>query len=132
MEIDQIYKCSVCGHIIEILRVGEDNLSCCNKPMDLQKANTVDASTEKHVPIITQEKDKVIVNVGATPHPMEESHYIEWIELVTSYSIQRIYLAPNSPPMAEFEINPSYPSEKIVKYYARAYCNLHGLWRSKG
>ena len=130
MERNQIYKCSVCGHIIEILHSSDGKLVCCDKPMELQRANTVDASIEKHVPVITQKKDKVIIKVGSEPHPMVENHYIEWIELITSYSIQRIYLTPNSPPMAEFEINPNYPSEKIVPYYARAYCNLHGLWQS--
>ncbi len=113
----QIWKCEVCGNIIEVLHEGADSLVCCGKPMIEQKENTVDASLEKHVPIIDGKK----VIVGEILHPMEESHYIEWIEAVgENGESSKMFLGPGDKPEAEFCFE--------VKF-ARVYCNLHGLWK---
>ncbi|OYT36445.1 desulfoferrodoxin [Candidatus Pacearchaeota archaeon ex4484_71] len=114
----EIYKCEICGNIIEIIHNGKGEISCCGKPMVLKKENSIDASTEKHVPKI--EGKKVIV--GFTPHPMDENHSIEWIEATgEGDKIERIHLHPSEKPEAIFDFNP---------LSARAYCNLHGLWKS--
>lgn len=115
----EIYKCSVCGNIIEVLYAGGGQLSCCGETPILQKDNSVDASLEKHVPIINGKK----VMVGSVAHPMEEKHYIMWIEGTSENGeISKIFLKPGNKPEAEFCFK--------VKS-ARAYCNLHGLWKSK-
>ena len=115
---NQIWKCEVCGNIIEILHEGADSLVCCKQPMILQEENTVDAAIEKHVPVIEGNN----VKVGSVPHPMDEDHYIEWIEVINGEKVPKKFLKPGDAPEAEFcaEINS-----------ARAYCNLHGLWKSK-
>lgn len=114
----EIYKCSICGNIIEVLHVGGGELVCCNKPMSLMTENTVDAATEKHVPVI----EGNTVKVGSVLHPMEEAHYIEWIEATSSSGeVCKKFLKPGEQPIAEFPFNP---------VSAREYCNLHGLWKS--
>lgn len=119
-----IYKCEICGNIIEVLHEGADALVCCGKPMTLLGAKTADTSTEKHVPFIKRDGDKYIVKVGEnTPHPMEEKHYIEWIELVVDGAVYKKFLKPGDAPEAVFEV----PEGKEVS--AREYCNLHGLWK---
>ena len=124
MEKNQIYKCSVCGNIVELLHVGGGTLVCCGQDMILQEANTVDASLEKHVPVIEKTAKGVKIKVGSIPHPMEEAHFIEWIEIMVDDKVDRQYLKPGDIPEAEFNID----GEGLV---ARAYCNLHGLWQSK-
>jgi len=119
----QIYKCAKCGNIIEVLHVGAGELVCCGEPMDLQKANTVDASSEKHVPIIEKTEKGVKVKVGSVPHLMEESHFIEWIEVIADGKSYRTFLHPGDAPEAEFCI-------EVENITAREYCNLHGLWSS--
>jgi len=114
----EIYKCEVCGNIVEVLHEARGQLVCCGQPMKLQKENTVEASTEKHIPIIKGNK----VNVGSVPHPMEAQHYIEWIEASDGKQTAIIFLEPNQKPEVEFSFKPKF---------ARAYCNLHGLWKSK-
>jgi superoxide reductase len=119
MERNEIYKCEVCGNIIEIVHRGGGALICCGQPMKLQKTNEVDASQEKHVPIINGKK----VKVGSIEHPMIEEHYIEWIEATSEDGqIAKVFLKPNMKPEAKFSFKP---------LTARAYCNLHGLWKSK-
>jgi superoxide reductase len=115
----EVYKCSVCGNIVEVLYSGGGELVCCGKPMMLQVANAEDkASKEKHVPIIKGN----VVAVGSVPHPMEEKHYIMWIEAESAEGeTERAFLEPCDEPEAEFDFK--------VKS-ARAYCNLHGLWKS--
>jgi superoxide reductase len=76
----QIYKCEICGNIVEVLHTGKGQLVCCGQPMKLQVENTVDASKEKHVPVVEKIEEGIKVKVGSVPHPMEEKHYIEWIE----------------------------------------------------
>jgi superoxide reductase len=122
MKLNEIYKCSVCGNIVEVVHVGGGVLVCCGQDMILQTENSVDASLEKHVPVIEKTETGVKVKIGATPHPMEEVHYIEWIEVIVGDRVDRRYLKPGDAPEAEFNRS----GENII---ARAYCNLHGLWK---
>jgi len=119
----EIYKCEVCGNIVEVLHAGAGELVCCGQPMKLFKENTVDAAKEKHVPVIEKVANGYKVKVGSVPHPMEEKHYIEWIELIAGGKAYRQFLKPGEAPEAFFAID----AEKVT---AREYCNLHGLWRS--
>jgi superoxide reductase len=118
----EIYKCDVCGHIIEILHEGAGELVCCNQAMMLLKENTTDAAVEKHVPVIEEQDSGYLVKVGSVAHPMEEKHYIEWIELIADGKAYRQFLNPGDTPEAFFEI-------KAGSVTAREYCNLHGLWK---
>ena len=122
IEKNKIYKCNKCGNIVEVLHVGGGTLSCCGEPMQELIENTVDASKEKHVPVITSIAGGYKVTVGSIEHPMEEKHFIEWIELVTPTGVLRKQLKPGDKPEAIF-----LTEEKTV--YAREFCNLHGLWR---
>lgn len=119
----EVYKCEVCGNIVEVLHAGAGELVCCGQPMKLFVENTVDAAKEKHVPVIEKIDGGYKVKLGSVPHPMEEKHYIEWIELVAGSKVQRQFLKPGDAPEATFQT-----TAKDVS--ARAYCNLHGLWRS--
>jgi superoxide reductase len=119
----EVYKCSVCGNIVEVLYAGGGTLVCCGKPMELQVENTVDASKEKHVPVIEKTSDGILVKVGSVEHPMEEKHYIMWIELNVDGKVYKQFLKPGDKPQALFKVD-----GKVL--YAREYCNLHGLWKS--
>ncbi len=119
----QIYKCEVCGNIVEVLHEGVGQLVCCGQPMKLMKENTVDAAKEKHVPVIAKMADGYRVTIGSVPHPMEERHYIEWIELMADGRVYRQFLQPGGKPEAFFKI-------EAKNINAREYCNLHGLWKS--
>lgn len=123
-ERDQIYKCNICGNIVEVLHTSVGELVCCGQPMQLLKENTVDASKEKHVPVIEKTKDGVRVKIGSIPHPMEEKHYIEWVEIIADGRSYKKFLKPSDAPEAEFCV-------KAQKITAREHCNLHGLWASK-
>jgi superoxide reductase len=118
-----IYKCQVCGNIVEVLHGGEGTLVCCGKPMVIQKENTVDASREKHVPVMEKTAQGVKVKVGSAPHPMEEKHYIEWIEVVAGGRAYREFLKPGGAPEATFCVDGRIEM-------VREYCNLHGLWKA--
>jgi len=118
----QIYKCSSCGNIVEVVHAGEGDLVCCGEPMKLMKENTVDAAKEKHVPVIEKVAGGYKVKVGSVPHPMEEKHYIEWIELTADGKVYRQFLKPGQVAEAVFMIEAKSVS-------AREYCNLHGLWK---
>jgi len=119
----QVYKCDTCGNIVELLHPGEGELVCCGAPMRLMVENTVEASKEKHIPVIEKIAGGFRVKVGSVAHPMEEKHYIEWIEAITpDGGISRQYLLPGEAPEAVFMID----AERIT---AREYCNLHGLWQ---
>jgi len=118
----QVYKCEVCGNIVEVLHTGKGQLVCCNQPMKLMEENTVDAAKEKHVPVIEKIEKGFRVKIGSIAHPMEEKHYIEWIELIADERAYRQFLNPGDKPEAEFEID----AESIS---AREYCSLHGLWK---
>lgn len=121
--LDQVHQCSVCGNITEVLHPSGGTLSCCGQPMDLLEENSVDAAVEKHVPVIEKIEGGFKVTVGEVNHPMVEKHYIEWIELLAPDQVLRSYLKPGEAPEATFHTEAS-------SVRARAYCNLHGLWRS--
>ncbi len=123
MERLQVYKCEVCGNIVEVLHVGEGELVCCDQPMKLQTENTVDASKEKHVPVMERVDGGVLVRVGSVAHPMEEKHYIEWIEVVADGRVLRQFLKPGEKPEAFFKTE-----AKEIKL--REYCNIHRLWKA--
>ena len=118
----QIYKCSVCGNVVEVLHAGVGQLVCCGQPMQLFQEKTGDTGREKHVPVIEETATGVRVRVGSVPHPMEENHYIEWIEVVADKKAYREFLKPGDAPQADFVL-----AAKEVT--ARAYCNVHGLWK---
>ncbi|MGE4520499.1 MAG: desulfoferrodoxin [Desulfobacteraceae bacterium] len=119
----EVYKCVVCTNVVEVLRGGNGELVCCGKPMKNMRENTEDAANEKHVPVVEKLDGKVRVTVGSTLHPMEEKHYIEWIQVLTDDGTSyRKYLEPGQEPAAEFPVT----SGRIT---AREYCNLHGLWK---
>ena len=120
----QVYKCEICGNIVEVLHGGKGQLVCCGKPMTLLEENTTDAATEKHVPVVEKTDKGYLVKVGSVAHPMLEEHYIQWIELVADGTSYIKYLKPGDAPEAEFCIE----AESV---YAREYCNLHGLWKGE-
>ena len=119
----QVYKCEVCGNIVEMLHEGKGELVCCGKPMKLIVENTVDAAREKHVPVVEKTDTGVKVTVGSVAHPMEEKHYIEWIEVIADGKAYRRFLKPGEAPEAVFSI-------EAGEVTAREYCNLHGLWKA--
>lgn len=122
---NQIYKCNICGNIVQVLHAGDGELVCCGEPMKLQEEKGLDQEgEEKHVPVIEKTGKGYLVKIGSVPHPMEENHYIEWIELVAEGKRYKKFLRPSDAPEAEFEI-----SDEIVS--AREYCNVHGLWKSE-
>jgi len=118
----QIYKCEICGNIVEVLHEGAGELVCCGKPMKLIVENTTDAAREKHVPVIEKITDGYKVSVGSILHPMIDTHYIEWIELDADGQVFRQYLKPGDTPVAIFNVS----AKKVT---AREYCNIHGLWK---
>jgi len=120
----QIYKCEVCGNIVEVLHEGAGELVCCGQPMILREENTVDAAKEKHVPVVEKTADGTRVKVGSVAHPMEEKHYIEWIEIIADGKAYRQFLNPGDAPEATFDI------EVGGDVTVREYCNIHGLWRA--
>ncbi len=119
----EIYKCEKCGNIVEVLHAGKGELVCCNEPMKLFKENSVDAAKEKHVPVVEKTSDGFSVKVGSVAHPMEEAHYIEWVEIIADGEAYRQFLNPGGTPEATFKID----ADKVT---AREYCNLHGLWKA--
>ena len=118
----QVYKCSVCGNIVEVLTGGAGELVCCGKPMEMLEEQTADAATEKHVPVIEKVDGGIKVTVGSVPHPMEAKHYIEWIELLADGKAYRQFLAAGDAPEAVFNVQADSVS-------AREHCNVHGLWK---
>ncbi|ADK85415.1 desulfoferrodoxin [Desulfarculus baarsii DSM 2075] len=120
----QVYKCEVCGNIVEVLNGGIGELVCCNQDMKLMSENTVDAAKEKHVPVIEKIDGGYKVKVGAVAHPMEEKHYIQWIELLADDKCYTQFLKPGQAPEAVFLI-------EAAKVVAREYCNIHGHWKAE-
>ncbi len=118
----EVYKCEACGNIVEVLHGGAGELVCCGSPMVKFTENTVDAAKEKHVPVIEKVDGGFKVKVGDVPHPMEDKHYIEWIEVIADGKVLRQFLAPGRAPEATFTID-------AASVTAREYCNLHGLWK---
>ncbi len=119
----EVYRCNICGNIVMVLHAGRGQLVCCNQPMELLKENTTDAAQEKHVPVIEKIEGGYKVKVGSVPHPMEEKHYIEWIELQADGKSYIQFLKPGEAPEAVFKVE----AEEVS---AREYCNLHGLWKA--
>lgn len=121
--VNQVYKCNICGNIVEVLHEGTGELVCCGEPMVLLQEKTEDEGMEKHVPVIEKSDNGVKVKVGSVAHPMEENHYIEWIEIIADGKTNRRFLKPGEQPEAIFE-------EKAENAKIREYCNIHGLWRA--
>jgi superoxide reductase len=118
-----IYKCELCGNMVEMIHVGGGELVCCGQPMKLLRENTTDAAQEKHVPVIEKVDGGYRVTVGSVPHPMAEEHFIQWIELLADGTAYRQFLKPGAEPSAFFCIEAHAVS-------AREFCNLHGLWKA--
>jgi superoxide reductase len=121
-ELLQVYKCNVCGNIVEVIHAGAGELVCCGQPMNLLVENTTDAATEKHVPVIEKTADGVKISVGSVAHPMQDDHFIEWIQILANGKSYRKFLKPSDPPEAEFSVTGDVT--------AREFCNLHGLWKA--
>jgi superoxide reductase len=120
---NEVYKCPLCGNIVQVMHTGAGELVCCGQPMDVMTENTVDAAQEKHIPVVEKTDNGYKVSVGSVAHPMEEKHWIEWIELVTDSAVYRVDLQAGDAPEAAF-------CTEADAVTARAYCNLHGLWKS--
>lgn len=118
-----VYKCEACGNIIEVLSGGQGELVCCGQPMKYMKEGTTDGAKEKHVPVIEKTPGGYKVKVGSVPHPMQEDHWIQWVELVADGVSYTRFLNPGDAPEAEFCIDGK-------NVFAREYCNLHGHWKS--
>ncbi|MDD2580584.1 MAG: desulfoferrodoxin [Desulfuromonadaceae bacterium] len=121
----EVYKCELCGNIIEVIHAGDGDLSCCGQQMKILSENTVDAAKEKHVPVIEKIDGGYKVTIGSVAHPMEEKHYIEWIELVADGKAYRQFLKPGDAPTATFNVT-------AINLSARELCNLHGVWSAQG
>ena len=119
----EVYKCMICGNIVEVAHGGDGELVCCGEPMKKLTENTTDAAQEKHVPVIEKIDGGYSVKIGSVEHPMTEEHYIEWIELLADGKAYRAFLKPGQSPQATFMID-------AVNISAREYCNLHGLWKA--
>ena len=119
----EVYKCDLCGNIVEVLTAGGGDLVCCGQPMKKLTENTTDAAVEKHVPVVEKTAEGYLVKVGSVDHPMTAEHYIEWIELIAGDTVYRQNLNPGDKPAACFPVT----ADTVT---ARAYCNLHGLWKA--
>ena len=120
----ELYHCSICGNVVEVVNTGATSLVCCNKPMEKLVAGVTDASLEKHVPIVESIENGIKVKVGSAPHPMEEKHFIRFIEVSTKNQVLRAELSPNQAPEASFLVK----ADDVVE--VREYCTLHGLWNA--
>lgn len=120
----EIYKCEICGNVVEVLHGSVGQLVCCGQPMKLMETKKEEEGYEKHLPVVEKENGKIVVKVGSIPHPMEEQHFIEMIEVITNDDkIFRKYLKPGDEPKAEFDV------DEIKE--AREYCTIHGLWEKE-
>ena len=119
----QVYQCGICGNIVEVIHAAAGQLVCCNQPMNLVTENTTDAAQEKHVPVVEAVDGGIKVTVGSVAHPMDDDHYIEWIEACVDGKAYTCFLAPGQTPEAVFPIE----GDQIA---VRAFCNLHGLWKA--
>ena len=118
----EVFKCDICGHIVEVLHQGAGELVCCGQAMKQLVENTVDAAKEKHVPVVEKVDGGVTVKVGGVAHPMEEKHWIEWVQIIADGKSYRQFLDPGDAPEATFNVD----ADQVT---AREYCNLHGLWK---
>jgi superoxide reductase len=125
MEKGQIYRCNTCGNMFELINIGGGTaVTCCGSDMELLSDAPKDVGAEKHIPVIEKTDSGVKVKIGQVPHPMEETHYIAWIEIITDNETQRVFLKPGDAPQAEFKI------DDTTNLFAKEYCTVHGLWRS--
>ena len=125
MQINQLYKCNVCGNVVELAHIGVGQLVCCGQPMQLLEPKSTEEGIEKHLPVLDHQLNKLIVKIGSVPHPMDEAHYITFVELIEkSGKICRKYLKPGDLPQVEFDIKDSDQIDSV-----RQYCNIHGLWQ---
>ena len=120
----EVYKCTHCGNIVEVLHGGKAPLICCGEPMKQLREGQTDGASEKHVPVIEKTENGYKVSVGSVAHPMAEEHWIEWIELIADGISYKKFLNPGDAPVAEFCV-------KADKVTAREFCNLHGLWKAE-
>ncbi len=125
-KIKEIYRCNVCGNIVEMVHGGVGELICCGQPMEQLIERQTDVGPEKHIPIIEKTKKGIKVKIGEVPHPMEENHYIEWVELIIDGKAYREFLEPGDAPEVEFNLD--IPEDSTLK--VREYCNIHGLWHA--
>ena len=121
----EVWKCDICGNIVEVLHAGVGQLVCCGQDMNLMEAKTKDAGNEKHVPVVEIQKGGTIIRVGEIPHPMEDKHHIEWVELMVDDRVHRQFLTPGEKPEAVFDIDVSGKT-----FVVREFCNIHGLWET--
>jgi len=119
----QVYRCEVCGNIVDVVHESAGELSCCDQPMKLYEENTTDAAQEKHVPVVEKVDGGYKVIVGSVAHPMDDDHLIEWIELLDGNDVLRHFLKAGEEPLALFRT-------ETTNVTARAYCNKHGFWKS--
>jgi superoxide reductase len=124
-KLHNVYKCEICGNVIEVVHPGAPALVCCGQDMNLMEAQTADSSVEKHVPVIEKTDSGITVKVGSVPHPMEEKHFIEWIEVISGDRKYLKFLKPGQPAEATFPVKDS-------PITVREYCNVHGLWKAEG
>ena len=122
-----LYKCNVCGNLVEVVLEGEGELVCCSQPMEHVKPHSPNEEMlgEKHVPVISVTENETEIRVGSIPHPMEDKHYIQFIEAYSPDKnyVKRKYLYPNEKPLLKFKCH-------CAKVVARELCNIHGLWES--
>lgn len=123
VELNEIYKCNVCGNIVEVRHASIGELVCCGQPMEHLYEKNHDQGLEKHVPIVTQTNNGLLVKIGSVAHPMEEKHYIEFVEVIVEGEIHIKYFKPGDKPEHEFRVRGN-------KYNVREYCNVHGMWRN--
>jgi len=123
----QVYRCNICGNMVEVVHIGTGKLVCDGQPMQLLEEKTGDLGPEKHIPVILKTENGIKVKVGDIAHPMEDNHCIEWIEIIAKDKVYRKVLKPGEKPEAEFDI----PVEDIDEVQAREYCSIHSLWKSK-
>lgn len=124
-KLRELYRCNICGNVVEITHEGAPALVCCNQPMEKLEAKTEDAGEEKHVPVVEEIDDGIKVKVGTVKHPMEEKHYIKFIEVLTKEKVYRVELKPGQVPEANFCI----PKSDLIE--VREFCTIHGLWKNK-
>lgn len=120
--LHQVYKCPICGNVVEVLHAGGGQLVCCGQPMELLSPKSEDVGFEKHLPVVEAKGNTVTVKIGSIPHPMEETHFIEWIEVIADNQVYKKFLKPNQEASAIFEVTGQVNQ-------VRCYCNLHGLWQ---
>ena len=123
-QIRELYRCEICGNVVEVAHEGAPALVCCGQPMSKLDAKSADEGKEKHVPVIEEAESGVSVKVGSIDHPMEDNHYIKFIEVLTKDKVLRAELNPDDTPQADFCVSRSDVSE------VREFCTVHGLWNA--